>query len=167
MATLHRRRRSGLWFTSNTATHFTGTKDGSWDAHEMLTESISASASGVAFTGPTPVDPQLRGRIVAVRLIGAQPTGIKRAELLLFRSSNFEHATDPDQDYFISMPIQAASAEWYQLFSGAWVANASATNFDIPYIDSDGTGKFHWGLKNPKTVASQTWTDGLMIRWCW
>lgn len=163
---LLRNRREGLWFTSNSATHFTSVKDGTWAAQEMLTESISAKSAAAYSAATQPQDPNLRGRIVAMKLTGVTPTGLKRIQCLLFRSSAFDHATDPDLDYFVQMPINAiTNNDWYQTFSGAW--NVSATDLDIPYTDSDGTSKFHIGLYNQKALAAQQWTDGIVVRWCW
>lgn len=148
------------WFKTAATVHFNQTLS----AGEVIVHDVTAT-SRAALKTPLPTDAhkQLKGTIEHINVysvVTAFPSPID----VVFFSGQYDATTTTDGSNMLdheSFP----KADFLVLDSGH-PAVASHGGLQIPYVDTESTGKFHIGVVNSGATAITDATN-LVIAWAW
>lgn len=122
---------------------------------------FSLTASSIVQSGPAPQHPMLKGKIEHISVFVKRATGTA-CDILFFRAAA-ANATNATLDRYVDHESFATGD--YVTLAGHTQVRASRGFLEIPYMDSDNTGKFHFGIKNLSGVSLTK--SSIAIEWTW
>mgnify|MGYP001566258286 FL=1 len=153
-------RRDLIWFRSDSAVHWTT----AIAANTLLVHSITANATrtkdGIVLTD---AHKQLKGTIEHIRiLLNTAMTGA--LEVTFWAKASAESAT-PNVDEFIDHE-SFVGTQYFTVNGQTKPKRSASSGLAIPYVDRDGTKKFHIGIRNSHTAAAIP-KNTIVLEWAW
>jgi|GEM_PF-6298297 len=128
---------------------------------DMVTVSVLPGATNIVY-GVPPVHGNVHGQIESMNFRASTATA-RNMDVYFFRKSSYG-STVPSADYYIDHESFVATDWVTWLEETGDVIRTAASGLKIPYIDSDGTKKFHMGFIFNKTLTSGT---QIVMEWTW